>query len=214
MADQNMPQSYDSHYNGDGALKNAHDENTKSIRTTNSGLPFGATRFSAEVDSNGNYTKITYYADLVREETKVVFNADVSSSLNSTYWVIYSARDATKYYIWYSVDGNGVNPNLSGATGIKVDLTENDPALVVALATRNALSTTNAPFTVDLKGTGMLLVANGKGECTDATAETSGFNVTTMIQGTTELRAIVEMEYDANCNIIGYTQDVFDGSVV
>lgn len=200
--------SYNSSYNGDGALKQSHDENAKAIRTTDSGLPFGASRFDAVVDAQGNYTSITYYADMLAEETKVVFNADSSSSLNSTYFIIYAGRDKTKYYVWYSVNGNGVNPNIPDSTGIKVDLVENDPAAVVALATKNAFTTNSLPFSMSQSSSTITFTANHKGNTTDATAETSGFNVTVMTQGTTETRATVELEYDADCNVIGYSQDV------
>lgn len=204
----NPHNALNSHYNGDGALKHSHDEDARAIRTTSTGLPFGATRFEAVVDSNGNYTTITYYADNIAEETKIVYNADVSQSLNSTHFIFYSGRDKTKYYIWYSVDGNGVDPVVASATGIQVNIVEDDSAPVVALATRNAMITASIPFTIDLKTSIMTLTANSKGVTTDSTAETSGFNVTTMTQGETLLRATVELEYNTNCDVIAYSQDI------
>ena len=214
MSDLNAPNSFDSHYNGDGALRNSHDENVKAIRTTNSGLPFGATRFVGEVNGNNDYTKITYYADRIAEETRIVFTADVAGSLNDTYFTFYTARDKVKYYIWYSVDGSGTNPMLPNATGIQVNLTSGDAAMVVAMATRNALISNSVEVTTDLSGSKMDIKNLGKGETTDASAETSPFTVTVMKQGETELRAVVELEYDANCNVIGYTQDVYDNGIV
>lgn len=52
---------------------------------------------------------------------------------------INSANDATLYYVWYKVDGSGVDPAPGGRTGILVNVTSTDSAAQVAIATATAI---------------------------------------------------------------------------
>ncbi len=63
--------------------------------------------------------------------------ADVAGSLNNTYFVFYSANDATKYYAWFD-DGVGVDPAVPGGIGIQVTYTIGDSDTTIATALQGA----------------------------------------------------------------------------
>src|SRR6476619_995048 len=49
-----------------------------------------------------------------QEISDVTLVADVAGSLNSTYWTFNSAGDAAGFYVWYNINGAGVDPAVSG----------------------------------------------------------------------------------------------------
>lgn len=87
----------------------------------------------------GNVVYVVNVGEGTKEESTVTAEADVSSSLNSTYFTIYSAYDRRGYYVWYSVDDAGVDPAISGLTGVKVSIAEDALDSAVASATAAAL---------------------------------------------------------------------------
>src|ERR1700733_2564833 len=44
--------------------------------------------------------------------------ADVSGSLNSTYFTVYSAGNLQGFYVWFNINSAGVDPAPAGLTGI------------------------------------------------------------------------------------------------
>jgi len=64
-----------------------------------------------------------------------------SNTLNSTFFYINAPLDTVQYYVWFNVGGTGVNPSISGKTGIQVALTAGATANQVANALGSALST-------------------------------------------------------------------------
>lgn len=75
----------------------------------------------------------------VQEVQTVIPVADSSGSLNSTYWLLNSASDAYKFYVWYNINSAGVDPAVSGRTGIQVTGATNATAATLATATRTAI---------------------------------------------------------------------------
>lgn len=65
--------------------------------------------------------------------------ADISSSHNNDYFVLYNAKDVTKYHVWYNVGGAGVDPAPVGSTAIPVAIAVNATATVIAAATATAI---------------------------------------------------------------------------
>lgn len=74
----------------------------------------------------------------VKAKYTLTFPADVSGSLNNKYFYLNTA-DNKSYYIWYSVNGAGSDPQLTRSTGIKVDLSTNATANSVTIATHSSL---------------------------------------------------------------------------
>lgn len=86
----------------------------------------------------------------IAQNTIITFSADVSNSLNSKYFLIYSANNATEYYVWYNT-GGGIDPMIPGATGIEVVIPTNATAIEVTLATYNSFAPYFNYFTVTYK---------------------------------------------------------------
>jgi TPP-dependent trihydroxycyclohexane-1,2-dione (THcHDO) dehydratase len=119
-------------------------ENAAGVTAVNRLIP---SKFSRQVITwcCGNPVQIKYYDDVVAEIHKVTAVACVAGSLCSTYFTIYSAKDATKFHVWYDVGCGGVDPAPACSTGIEVNLTSGDAASVVALATSQQVNA-NANF--------------------------------------------------------------------
>lgn len=73
-----------------------------------------------------------------QEVTEITTVADVANSLSGTYFLLNSADDLRKYYVWYDT-GASADPAPTGRTGIRVSITTGDSANNVAQKTRNAL---------------------------------------------------------------------------
>lgn len=69
---------------------------------------------------------------------KITCVADVSSSLNNKYFLIYLPGMTTRYYVWLDT-GTGVDPALSGYTGVHVTISANATATAVATAVKTAV---------------------------------------------------------------------------
>ncbi len=104
--------------------------------------------------------------------------ADVSGSLNSTYWTFYTAGNLAGYYVWYNINSAGVDPAVSGLTGIQVLGATAATANTLATATRAAIAL--AVSTVMVTGaTNHVIITNLKiGTCTAAAngTATPGFS--------------------------------------
>ncbi len=64
--------------------------------------------------------------------------ADVAGSLNSTWFHLFSANNATTYYVWYNINSAGVDP-APGGTGIMVAAATGASANAIATATAAAI---------------------------------------------------------------------------
>lgn len=69
----------------------------------------------------------------------VTTTADVASSHNNDYFVLYNALDAVKYHVWYNVGGAGVDPAPASSTAIEVEIAVGASATAVATATAAAV---------------------------------------------------------------------------
>lgn len=76
--------------------------------------------------------------------------ADVSGSLQSTYFFLYSA-DGTKSYVWINLGGAGVDPTPAGFTAIAVTESLNATAAAIATAVKTAIDA-HADFTATVSG--------------------------------------------------------------
>lgn len=91
------------------------------------------------------YVRLRFDNEFV-EEGDITTVADVASSLNDTYFFLESS--GVTYYVWINVDGAGTDPDVEGATGVEVEIEEDDNADAVALAVEAAIDaaiTTIAP---------------------------------------------------------------------
>lgn len=102
-----------------------------------SNIANGDTITIATTAGSNTYTFVTGIAQ-VEYITAV---ADTANSLNGKYFNLYSANNATSYYVWYKTSGGSTSdPAPAGKTGIKVYITTGDSAANVALKTSNAIA--------------------------------------------------------------------------
>ncbi len=77
-----------------------------------------------------------------RETTNVTFTADTAGSLNSTFFTFQSQDAVNKYYMWFNINSAGVDPAVSGRTGIMVAGATGATAATLATAAVAAASAT------------------------------------------------------------------------
>lgn len=150
--------------------------------------------------------EITGTTTSVAEERTVATVADSGGSLNSTYFHLYSATDATRYYVWYNVNSAGVDPAVTGATGIEVALSTGATANTVASATVAAInSSAGSDFTASGATSPFTLNNDAAGSCTEASngAASPGFTFTVTQNG------VGETVWSVNA-LYSYLQDTFD----
>lgn len=114
-------------------------------------------------------------------------NDGVASNLLDSYFTFSSASDATDYYIWYNVNGEGTDPAVASTTGVEVAIDATDSANDVAAATRAVFL--SAPLSADFDESGATneVVFRNKliGTTTDAAdgAAATGFTIAVDVQG-------------------------------
>lgn len=127
-------------------------------------------RFMATVTVTGDVA--------LAEITNLALVADVAGSLNSTYFTFNSANNAAGYYVWYNINGAGVDPASEGRTGFMVAGATNASANTLATATRAAI--VSADFAIS-GATNHVIITNTATGPAQATADGSaptGFTIT------------------------------------
>jgi hypothetical protein len=92
------------------------------------------------VDSSDNIYIAGVFVDAppgTPEITEIYCADDQWGSLNGTYFTLDTPYDSV--YVWYDVDNSYLDPGLSGRRGIRVPISMNDMADIVAMATESAL---------------------------------------------------------------------------
>lgn len=116
-----------------------------------------------------------------KETTNITTTAP--AGLGGKYFTLNSAFDKELYYIWYTVDGSGSDPLISGRIGIMVPVLSTDTSTQVASKT---VSTVNTAITTIIMTslTNVITATNFRyGPAGDATAGTSGFTILITQQG-------------------------------
>lgn len=120
------------------------------------------------------------------EITSITCLADSAGSLNSKYFLINTALDAIGYYVWINVNNAGVDPAISGRTGVEVDVATGATASAVATAVAAALDAL-AGFAASSSGAVVTCTNATSGPTTDASAGNSGFTIAVTQQGYTDI---------------------------
>jgi hypothetical protein len=104
------------------------------------------------------------------EATNVTFAADSAGSLNSTYFTFNSGGDLYGYYVWFNINSAGVDPAVSGRTGIQVAGATNASAATLATAAITAINlVTSGIVTASAGASGHVVLTNVQyGDATDA----------------------------------------------
>lgn len=114
-----------------------------------------------------------------------------ASGLNSKYFLMYSTT-ATTYYVWFNVDGAGVDPSSAGQplegtgyTGVEVTLVGTDTAEMVATKTKVVVNGL-AEFLAMISPNDSKIVAvatSSSGDVYDAQPGNSGLTIEVQMQG-------------------------------
>jgi len=136
----------------------------------------------------------------VKEVSTIQTVADVSSSLNSKYFVINTALDALSYYVWINVATAGVDPAVAGKTGVPIAVSANASADTIAAAIQVALDA--LPGFVATVVTDTVTVTNASdGAATDlangAGGATTGFTLAVTTAGVTSSISLGEGKFQA-----------------
>lgn len=121
------------------------------------------------------YEFITPFAEI----TKIATVADVANSLDGDYFYINSAENEKSYYVWFSTGAGGVDPAISGKTGIKVVISTGELVNDVAIKLARKL-TEYDDFKVFGLSTNNLYIQNSRvGYTTNAVDVNTTFTITT-----------------------------------
>ncbi len=189
-------------------------ENAAGTIQVNNLVPAKYSRLDLTYNVCGCVTKIIYFCDDIQEQNEVLTVKDTCDSLNSKYFILFSARDKTKYHIWYDVDGAGTDPAPPCSTGVKINLSKNDLAPVVALATKQIIDE-HVDFDAILQpfSSNKLIITNEVGGiATNAVDFNSGFTFANLSEGMNRIVATLIFEYDVNANLtrVFRSTDVID----
>jgi uncharacterized phage protein gp47/JayE len=137
---------------------------------------------TATSPGSAEVTTINTIADVVGTPTQYTIDtvADIAGSLDLKYFKIYDSAGSVA--VWIDVDNSGSPPPPHGAArGIKVaSIVSGDSAAVVASKIGTALAVDNA-YTVGVIGNQLVITSTQNGVLSNATAETSGFSVSTLV---------------------------------
>lgn len=150
------------------------DVNTPSAKTFDSGAANVSTTQTVADAGVKEVSDVTCVAEAgVKEVNTVTCIADIAGSLNSTYF-LFSAMNTgggsqTNYYVWYNVNGAGVDPAVAGKTGISVALATGAIDTAVASATRSAItSASTGKVTITGATVAVIITGNFMGNATNA----------------------------------------------
>lgn len=112
--------------------------------------------------------------------------AGASSNLNNKYFVIFDAANVNSAYVWYNVNGQGVNPNISGKISIPVAIAAGASANTIATTTRSQVQSVSGSKWLTSGATNVVDMTNATvGTSTDIAdgGAPTGFAISTPQQG-------------------------------
>lgn len=192
-----------------GVLKSAHQDKNNALRITNANtsVPPSYSRVALTYNASKSVTKAVFYDGILAEIRDITFTGDTSGSLNNTYFTLYAEYDEALYHVWYNVNGAGVDPAPVNSVGIEVPLQTNDPAEIVAFATKLALSKLE-DFELQHLAPERLKISNSrKGVASNTANVGTGFTIVTVQQGSEALIKVVDVPFDGNHRYVYNTQE-------
>jgi len=86
--------------------------------------------------------------------------ADVSGSLNNTYFLLNDANNVHKYYVWFNINSAGTDPAIPGRTGVPITGATNASAATLGGAVATAIAALNSTNSFTTSGTTTVTVTN------------------------------------------------------
>jgi hypothetical protein len=181
-------------------FKDVHERDGNALRVydCNSQVPAGYTRATFETNVDGSVTKAVFYRGTTSQVTEI--KCLPASSLNNKYFYINTAEDEVKYYVWFNINGLGVDPAVPNRMAIEVMLNSTDSADIVAYALNYIFNAMDAFKSVIMRpSTQVIHVENLQfGLTTDAIDISTGFEINTLTEGLTEKVSTLVLPYDGN----------------
>lgn len=122
-----------------------------------------------------------------RQVTKITTIADVALALSGTWFKIWAAKDATKYYVLLDGGDTPTDPAPAGFTKITVSFTSDDSADEIATKVAAAIDAVGAAAIFDASASKnkVTVINKADGESTDAIdgTATTGFTFSTFAKG-------------------------------
>lgn len=123
-------------------------------------------------------------------------------SLNNKYFYINSANNVNQYYVWYNVNGTGVDPSVPGKTGVMVAISTGSTSQLVAQATKTSLDALGH-FITNIDSDTLLVTNTLIGITTFALENNTDFLVFVQKAGENrELLTTLNLAYNINGDII------------
>jgi len=177
-------------------------ENAKGSVQVNTLVPNKFSRLEFTSNACGCPTQIKYYDDTVAEINTIKATKDTSNNLDSKYFNLFSAQNDMQYYVWYCTNCACSDPAVPCATGIKICVTTNDAAPVVALATQQQIDL-NVDFSASVCGDIITITNSSIGLATQITngCGLCSFTYNHVTEGCNRLTATVCFTYDPCGNV-------------
>lgn len=158
------------------------------ILKTDTTVSLNSITYTFEIQFNENLTPTGAV-----EVTPVTCPGDSSGSLSGTYWLLNSPTEF--YYVWYDVDNNSTDPEISGRVGIEVDIATGNAATTVATNTATAIATL-VNFGATPSGTLVTVTNADEGNVIDAIDGNAGVTIGSITQGASSapIRNYVEID--------------------
>lgn len=114
-------------------------QSAKRTFTTTPILRDAYTHFFQQTNAEGYPTYVQYWQATDTAKDRLQFRADVAGDLAGTYITLQEYITQRTHVFYYVVSGSGSAPGI-GDVETPINITTNDPASVVALATKNAMA--------------------------------------------------------------------------
>jgi hypothetical protein len=210
----------------DGNIYAKNDAGTELTLSTSGALPDVVTEFRRTgtissvsdtilVDSDTAFTSVTVTQQGsagAPEITDFVCKADTAGSLNNRVGYLYSAADATQYYIWFNVNSEGTDPSYAGMTGIEVAVATGAADTAVASAMQTAVDALG-DFGASVSTNTVTVTNASNGVTTDASNDSIVLTLPTAVGIEGKKFNIVKTDdSDTNFLIDGDGSETVDGS--
>lgn len=138
--------------------------------------------------------QVSVYAGVNRAQVQTITCLpNTAAALQNKYFFIWSASDATKYYVWFNSDTIGVDPSISGAIPIAIAITTGDTASAVATAVAAAIHA-QADFNATSSSAVVTVTNAANGWATGAQDGTSGFTFAVTTYGQLQVSDFIHIQ--------------------
>lgn len=188
-----------------GVLKSAHDFDSDSLRVVNATTSVPSEYSSVLLTHNtaGSVTNARFYGKALPNITNIKTIA--ATGLNNKYFFLNPVNDYRTYYIWFNVDGAGVDPSPAG-DGIEIPLVSSDTDVIVAKSIAIFVGKLEG-FIVEACESRAVITNNEYGTSSGAYDGNSGFIFNTDQVGTESLIKSIDIPFTEGVRYVYNEQD-------